>query len=111
MTNHIRIPLRLQAPALCRRLRAEDSIADYIRDLIRLDIDEPDLLRYEHDSNKPLDDSIQPINTTLRLYYDDDMDIIEHLSGIDHPCRYIRELIYWDMGMDPGKIRSPKRKK
>lgn len=110
MTNHIRLPLRFQSPILCRRISAEKSAADYVKDLIRLDMDEPSLIRYEHDNDKPLSDFTVPINTTLRLYYDSDQDIIDHLSGIEHPCRYIRELIYWDMGINPATVRSPKRK-
>lgn len=96
-------------PLVCSRLYAEQSLSQYIKILIADDMYCPEILRFEHDNKKPMSEDTSDVNSTVRFYYGKDDELIAHLKSQNNQTGYVRDLIYWDMGIDPRSIH-PERK-
>lgn len=110
---HYRMTLVLDRrdPLLCSRVNAEPLLSEYIKSLIRLDMDFPEGLRCEHENSFPMSEDDSPVNTTIRFYFDRDADIIQRLKEVGRSASYVKELIYWSIGLDPLKTVSEERRK
>lgn len=98
------MPLGKHDALLCSRVLAEESPSKYIKDLIRTDIDSPDLVRFEHENWHAMSPDSKPYQLMVRFYYDTDADILAQLKSVGNPYTYIKSLIYWDMGINPESI-------
>lgn len=103
VTSNRRIAIHMSEndSVLCSRLNAEKSVSGYIKDLIRLDIDAPECLKYKHENNKPMSLDSEPFQTCVRFYYGKDDDILDKLEKVGNAIGYIKSLIYWDIGIEP----------
>lgn len=100
------VPFEKNEKQLISRVLAEESPSQYIKSLIRLDIESPELLRFEHENWKTMSKDARPYKLTMRIYCDTDADILDRFKEVGSPYSYIKDLICWDMGLNPELARN-----
>ena len=104
------IPFGKGEELLVSRLRAEESPAEYIKALISLDIESPEMLRFKHENWNAMSNHTAPYKLTMRLYWDTDLVLLDKLSRMESMYSYIKDLIYWDIGIDPDTLPHHKNR-